>query len=338
MKARTTVILFGVFIILLVFVYLFEGPLSERKQKEEKGGIALFPDFNKNKATKIAVKSTTQEVSLERKGKDWSISDTDGFTADPQLINDALDTVKNFNRENIASKNAGKQELFEVVSGKGVEITISDSGQKMLAHFYIGKTGPDFFSVYLRKEGSDEVLLTTGYIKAAFDKSVKDWRDKTIFSFSPDTITQLTLKTSQEEIVLKKDENGNWQITSPEQVKAKKEAVSDIGLTLASLKAIDFAENYNLDEHQLDKPRITITAILDEKAEKKLLIGKENEGQSQYYVKNQSKKTIFLVGKYQFDKFNKTFQDLKAEEKKIDGEKPDPKEEKAQDKKEDQAP
>ena len=155
MKARTTVILFGVFIILLVFVYLLEGPLSERKQKEEKGGIALFPDFNKNKATKIAVKSTTQEVSLERKGKDWSISDTDGFTADPQLINDALDTVKNFNRENIASKNSGKQELFEVVSGKGVEITISDSGQKMLAHFYIGKTGPDFFSVYLRKEGSD---------------------------------------------------------------------------------------------------------------------------------------------------------------------------------------
>jgi hypothetical protein len=338
MKARTTVILFGVFIILLVFVYLFEGPLSERKQKEGKGRIALFPDFNKNKATKITVKSKSQEISLKKSGKDWPISDTDGFTADPKLINGALDTVINFNRENIASKNPEKQELFEVVPGKGVEVNISDAGQKMLAHFYIGKTGPDFFSIYLRKEGSDEVLLTAGLIKSAFDKSVKDWRDKTIFSFPPDTITQLTLKTSLEEIVLKKDENGNWQITSPEQVKAKKEAVTDIGLTLASLKAIDFAENYNLDEHQLDKPQITITAILDEKAEKKLLIGKENEEKSQYYVKSQAKKTIFLVGKYQFDKFNKTLQDLKEEEKNVDGEKPAPKKEKAQDKKEDQAP
>ncbi len=313
MKARTTVILFGIFIILLVFVYLFEGPLSERTQKKEKGVIALFPDFNKDKATKIAVKSATQEVSLERKGKGWLISGTDDFTADPKLINGALDTVKYFNRENIASKNPEKQELFEVVPGKGVEVNISDAGQKMLAHFYIGKTGPDFFSIYLRKETSDEVLLTAGLIKATFDKSVKDWRDKTIFSFPPDSLTHLTLKTSQEEIALKKDENGNWQITSPEQAKAKKEAATDIGLTLASLKAIDFAENYNLEEHQLDKPRTTITAILDDKVEKKLLIGKENEEKSQYYVKNQSKKTIFMVGKYQFDKFNTTLQDLKAE-------------------------
>jgi len=315
MKVRTTVILFGIFVILLVFVYLFEGPLSERARKKEEGVIALFPDFEKESIRKIEVKSSTQEVSLERKEEGWLIGGTDGFTADPQLVNSALDTIKNFKRENIASKNPKKQELFEVTQEKGVEVKAFDAEKKILTHFYIGKTGPDFLSTYLRKEGSNEVLLV-GSIKSSFDKSIKNWRDKTIFDFPAETITQLTLKTPKKEIVLEKDEKEEWQISKPEKVKAKKEEVKNIGTTIASLRAIDFAEDYDLKKYQLDKPQITITAILEDKEEKRLLIGKKHEEKSQYYLKNQAKKTIFLVGKYQIDKMNKTLQDLKEEEKK----------------------
>ena len=116
--------------------------------------------------------------------------------------------------------------------------------------------------------------------------------------------------------MLEKDENGDWQISKPEKAKAKKEEAGNIGTTLASLKAIDFAEDYDLKKYQIDKPQITINAILEDKVEKRLLIGKKHEEKSQYYVKNQAKKTIFLVGKYQIDKMNKSLEDLKEEEKK----------------------
>jgi len=316
MKVRTTFILFGIFIILLVFVYFFEGPLSKKDQSKAKETTILFPDFKKDKATKIETKSSTQEVSLEKKEEGWLISNTDGFTADPKLVTTALDTVKNFTRENIASKNPQKQGLFEVTVGKGLGIKVSGADENILAHFYIGKTGPDFFSTYLRKEGSEEVLLTGGYVKSTFDKSVENWRDKTVFDFPAETISQLTLKTPEDEIVLKKDNKGDWQITKPEKCKAKKEMVVNIGTTLASLKAIGFAEGYNLETYQLDIPQIKITAILGDKEEKQLLIAKKQEEESQYYVKNQAKRTIFLVGKHQIDKMNKTLQDLKEEEKK----------------------
>ena len=315
MKIRTTVILFGIFLILLVFVYLFEGPLSEREQKKGKGIIALFPDFEKEQVTKIEVKGPTKKVSLERKEEGWLISDTDGFTADPQLVNSALDTIKNFTRENRVSKNPEKQEIFEVTQGKSIEVKVSNADQKILAHFYIGKTGPDFFSTYLRKEGSDEVLQV-GSIKSTFDKTIENWRDKNILNFPSDTITQLTLKTVKKEITLEKDEKGDWHITKPEKAKAKKDVVTTMVTTLASLRAIDFAEDYDPKKYQLDKPQITITAILGDKEEKLLLIGKKHEEKSQHYVKNQAKKTIFLVGKYQIDKMNKTLDDLKEEEKK----------------------
>ena len=346
MKAKTTVILFGIFIILLLFVYLFEGPLSERAQKKGKGVIALFPDFEKDSATKIEVKNSTKKLSLERKEEGWLISDTDGFIADPNLVDNTLNTVKKFTRENIASNNPEKQEPFEVNQEKGVEVKVSDADQKMLAHFYIGKTGPSFFSTYLRKEGSNEVILVQGAVKPTFDKTIKNWRDKTILNFLPGTITHLTLKTLIDEIELQKDEEGKWQIAKPEKAKAKEEEVDAIETTLASLKAVDFAEDYDLKKYQLDKPQISITAILEDKEEKRILIGKKDEEKSQYYVKNQAKKTIFLVEKYQIDKMNKTLQDLKKEEKKEEAKRTDEKKEekagskkeKAKDKKEDKKP
>ena len=281
-----------------------------------KGASILFPDFKKNNATRIETKSLTQEISLEKNEEGWLISNTDGFAADPKLVATALDTVKNFTRENIASKNPEKQGLFEVTKGKGLEVKISGADENVLAQFYIGKTGPDFFSTYLRKEGSEEVLLTDGYVKSTFDKSIENWRDKTIFNFPAETISQLTLKTTEDEIALKKEDNGDWQMTKPETCKVKKEMVVNIGTTLASLKAMGFAEDDNLKKYQLDTPQIKITAILGDKEEKRLLIGKQQEERSQYYVKNQAKKTIFLVGKYQIDKMNKSLDDLKEEKDK----------------------
>ena len=158
---------------------------------------------------------------------------------------------------------------------------------------------------------------------------------KFFLNFLPGTITHLTLKTLTEEIELQKDVEGKWQITKPEKANAKEEEVDAIEITLASLKAVDFAEDYDLKKYQLDKPQISITAILEDKEEKKILIGKKDEEKSQYYVKNQAKKTIFLVGKYQIDKMNKTLQDLKEEEKKEEDKKTDEKkEEKAESSKE----
>lgn len=287
----------------------------------DKEASILFPDFKKDKATKIEAKSSTQEVSLEKKEDGWLIGNTDGFVADPKLVMTALDTVQNFNRENIASKNPENQELFEVTEEKGLDVKVSGADNNILAHFYIGKTGPDFFSTYLRKEGSEEVLLADGYVKSTFDKSVENWRDKTIFDFPAETITQLTLKKAKDEILLKKDDTGDWQITKPETYKAKKEMVTNIGTTLATLRASGFAEDYNLETYQLDEPQITITAILGDKEEKQLLIGKKQEEKSQYYVKNQAKKTIFLVAKYQIDKMNKSVDDLREEVKEEEEEK-----------------
>jgi hypothetical protein len=313
MKVRTTVILFGIFLILLVFVYLFEGPLSEKDRRQQDGVVALFPDFQKESAVKISVKGPTQEVILERQESGWKIANTDNFFADPQLVDSALETIAQFKRDNIASRNPEKKEIFEVVPGKGLEVMVFAADQKPLAHFIMGKAAPDFFSSYVRKEGSDEVLQVSAS-RTAFEKDIKTWRDKTILAFPHELATQLILSKPEESVTLEKDESDSWKIVMPLQAAAKQEEVKKILTTLSSLKALDFAEDYDKTKYQLDDPLLTVTLILKDQVEKRLLIGKLDEEKSQYYAKNQADKTIFLIGKFQFDTANKSFADLKADD------------------------
>ena len=313
MKVRTTVILFGIFLILLVFVYLFEGPLSEKERRQQKGVIALFPDFQKESAVKISVKSPSQEVILDRMESGWKIAGTDGFFADPQLVDTLLETIAQFKRDNIASRNPEKKEIFEVVSAKGLEVIVANADQKPLAHFIMGKAAPDFFSSYVRKEESDEVLQVSAS-RTIFEKDIKNWRDKTILAFPAELATRLTLTRPDESVTLEKEESGSWKIVNPHDAKANQELVEKIVSTLSSLKALDFAEDYDNTKYQLDNPLLTITLILKDQVEKRLLIGKLDEEKSQYYAKNQADKTIFLIGKYQFETSNKSFEDLKASE------------------------
>jgi hypothetical protein len=196
-----------------------------------------------------------------------------------------------------------------------MEVIISAVDQKPLAHFFMGKPSPDSFSSYLRKDGSDQVLQTT-VSKTTFLKDVTSWRDKTVIAFPVDLATQLSIKTTEEEITLEKDENGTWNITQPVKAAAQQDVVKQLLTTLSSLKALDFADDYDSAKYQLDDPQLTVTLILKDQVEKRLLIGKKDEEKSQYYAKNQAKKTIYLIGKYHFDTANKSLTDLKAEEKK----------------------
>lgn len=313
MKVKTTVILFGVFVILLLFVYLFEGPLSEKSRKKSAEAPYLFPAFDKAVAAKIEVKGPARTVTLEKNEEGWLIAETDGFSADPQAVNNALTTIAGFVGDTIASKNPEKQDIFEVTPAKGTEVKVSALDRTILAHFYLGKTAADFFSTYLRREGSDKVLQV-GSVTSIFDKTIKDWRDKTILAFSPDTLTQLTLKTVDAEISMERDEKGEWRITRPVNAPAQKEVLATMVKILSSLQALDFAEGYDLTPYGLDLPRLTATLILRDQEEKRLLIGKMDEEKSQYYAKNQAKKTIFLIGRYQFDTLNKTLEDIREKE------------------------
>lgn len=313
MKTKQILILLGILVVLFIAVLISKNPFS--KYEKESEIQSLFANFDKNNVAKIEISKSDRTTVLTKNGDKWLVETMDNYSADQEEVKKLLDKVSEFNTDQLISKNPEKQSVFEVDDSSGIEAKLSDSDGEVLAHFFVGKSGPDFMSAYVRKAESDKVYLMDGYLSSIFDKGERGWRDRTIFAFNKGNITQLTIESQGEKVVLPKDEKGNWIIIEPESAKAKSEEVDKIVDTLSKLSASDFAEKKELSEYGLDEPKSKISAMLNDGSIKTLLVG--NKDNSKYYVKRADSDIVFILYKYKIDKLLKKFEDLKAESEEV---------------------
>jgi hypothetical protein len=237
-------------------------------------------------------------------------SDATTYLADAAAVDKLLEIVTGLKAETIVSKNPKNFDQYEVTDQKGLDVRLADSDNRSLASLYVGKSGPDIFSTYVRVKDSDKVVLVGSILKTAFEKELKDWRDKTIFKLNKDDIIEYKVDGDMK-LHLKKDEKQSWQVLAPESFEAKKDAADDIMRKLAGLKAVDFAEG-PLKEFQLDRPARTITASLKDGATATLLVGKE-KNTFQHFVKPQDKEAIFVLENYNLESLCPALDKLKPE-------------------------
>ena len=316
MKKKSIFILLAVLVVLVAAVIIIEGPLSKRSKKEAAKESILFPGFETDQVSSVDIKTKDKNVKLKKEDNTWVVATAGNYPADPKSIEDMLGKVRDLKSTLTASKSADKHSQFEV-DESGVEVTMLGTGEKTLAHFFVGKMGPDYISTYVRKADQDEVLLVGEYLRGLFDKGARGWRDRTVFDFDASQVQTLTLVSEEKgEIAIAAQEGGGWQIVKPEVAPAEKEAVDDIVREISRLEADDFAEKKEevtdpLKEYKLDKPQSKIMADLNDGTARVLLIG--DESGYRRYVRREDKDTIFLVSKSKIDRIFKDIEELKAE-------------------------
>jgi hypothetical protein len=293
MRFKITLTLVAILIILGITAYLFErGGVREQQGASPKATI--FPAFKTEQAAAIEIKTRGKTVSLVKKGN-WLVAlNGDYYPADKNEVENIFKTLNNMQRENIVSTDPNKYPLFELDPVNGVEVKISRSDNTSLAHFFVGKNGPDLISTYIRIEGEKEVFLLTGMLNATFGKELKDWRDKAIFNLKAEDIVRVDITSPKKKISLIKDEKGNWEMAAPEKATVKKDIVEGMVNTLATLKAYDFEDGAELKVAGLINPATKIQITMKDNSTCILLIGKEKDS-SKRYVKRDDNPTVFLV-------------------------------------------
>ena len=294
MRFKTTAILIALLIILVLIAYLFEmGGVKEKQEALTKGPI--FPDFKTEQAASIEIKTKGKTFSCTKKEGRWIVAfDGNDYPADKEGIENIFTTVKGMHRENVVSTDPAKYPVFELDKENGVEVKLSKADNSLIAHFFVGKNGPDLFSTYIRVEGEKEVFLLGGILNAAFQKELKDWRDKTIFNLKAEDIVNVDLISHKKKTSLKKDAKGNWEMAAPEKAKVKKDVMEGMVNTLATLKAYDFEDGAALKVAGLINPATKIQITMKDNSTFILLIGKEKDS-SKRYVKRDDNPTVFLV-------------------------------------------
>ena len=108
--------------------------------------------------------------------------------------------------------------------------------------FIVGKAGPSYNDTYVRKAGSNDVMLVNASLTYSFTKPVKEWRDKTIFSAPQENIKEVTYQYGDTTFTLKNTSDA-WMI-GPDSTQT--DVVTSLLSSLADIKADDFLDTANV--------------------------------------------------------------------------------------------
>jgi hypothetical protein len=321
MKLKNNLILLIILIVFTVLVVLFEKPFEDRSRKLREDAGPLFSELQIDEVKKLQVKRAADTgVTLIKRDNDWFVVGEEEYPADPVLVEEAVGKIQRIQKINLASKKKGKHALFEVAEGMATEVLLFGPKEKEIAHLYIGKSGPDLFSTYIRRADSDEVYLLEEHLKGQFEREVNNWRDKRIFDFNAGGATALRIVKEEETIVLSKDTEENWHLEAPVSSLAEKAEVENVLRAFSSLRAADFAAKEEIGESGIDNPTHRISVELKDGQKKTLLVG-NLKGEHQYFAKNEEKKYIYVM-------YKSTLENLTPEVKKLEKVEIEPEEEK----------
>ena len=303
MQKKKLLIFGGIFVFLLLVVLIFENPFRQSEyEKKIEAATALFPDFNKEQATKIEIIAKGETTTLSKQNEQWVVASMDNYPADSESVDELLDKVAEFDNAHHVSDNPKNQAEFEV-NNSGVETKLMGENDKVLAHLFVGKNTPGLFSSYVRIADSNDVYEGKGYLQSVFDKGTRTWKDRTIFNFNKGIATEIIITSPEETVELKLDEENKWQLHQPTTADANQTEVTNLLDTFSQLKTDDFAETKDLAEYGLNTPTSSIAATLNDGTTAMLIVGNEEGGK--HYVKRIDKEPVFMLFKSNIDRLIK---------------------------------
>jgi Domain of unknown function (DUF4340) len=343
--------LLAVILAVLIGIIIVANQLNNRRPSEK--SLAWIPQFSETDCGMIVVKDLKDSVFIVHKDKDWIVSnrrpstsaapsflspDSSGkarkiseYPADSAFVQMAIDKLKAMKREDLISQNRQKQMELEVDTIQGTRIDVYNEKMVDIGTFYIGKSGADWTSNFVRAAGSDDVYLIGGSLKYSFFTDRARWKNKVITKFDRSFVKGIEIaKRDSASILLAlsapsaKDTAGRpvWKITSPVKDSARNSEVDKILNTLANFAAADFEEDtaISIDSLGFRKPYLQVTLSFENGDRKTVNIGNEKGSEGKRWVRSSDKPATFLIYKYNIENIDRSLNALRG----IPEKKPEP--------------
>jgi hypothetical protein len=238
-----------------------------------------------------------EKVRLVKKGEEWWLAEPVDAKADQDAVETAVNKLAELEVTGVAATKTKNHERLEVDEKKGTHVTAKGGG-KVLIDGYVGVYQAG--SSMLRLHGQELVASVKGSIRYAFNKPLREWRDRTISK----------VETTAVQEILFENKNGSFQFVRAgeewKQVVPKgKKAIAPLDMpkvkglvgTAASLSAVDFADpGVTAEQAGLGKDAATVQVKLGGDAgEQQIVYRVGGEKDKNIYLQRQGDDTIYLV-------------------------------------------
>jgi hypothetical protein len=259
-----------------------------------------LPVVKKADVTELTVSAPGKKpVTLKKADGAWKMTAPIASDADKDAVETALGKLEEISVVSVAATKPENHERLEVTDAKGVHV-VAKQGDKVLADLLIGAYLSG--NTMVREQGATNVATSKGSIKYAFDKEMKEWRDRSIVEVTADQVQQIAFTNKSGAWKFVKEDNV-WKQAPGEKAIANFDPskVSGIVSSVASLRGNDFAaDGVTADAAGVGATpngTVALTTASDAGVSDVLLrIG--NKEASGYYAVREGKDPIFVISEF----------------------------------------
>lgn len=136
----------------------------------------------------------------------WTVN---GYAASADAVRELFASFTDTLRADLAARSPSSHARMGVDSAGGRRLRIV-AGDRLLVDLWVGGRGNVWESVFVRPAGDDRVYELRGRLAALADRPRNDWRDKTIVTVVPDSVTRLAVERGRRRYALERADGG-WQ-------------------------------------------------------------------------------------------------------------------------------
>jgi hypothetical protein len=290
----------------------------------ETAALPTLPKIKKEEVTAIEiVKPDKVTIALAKQGDAWALTAPVAAKADQSAVDSVIEKLTELEVSGVAASRKENHKLLQVDAETGIHVKAKGQGDKVLLDMWIGEAKSG--GTMVRAEGKDEVLATKGSIRYAFDKEVKLFRDRVITDLEPKDLTAVSIVSAKGKFKFEKPAD-KWQQAKGEKAidKFAEAKVNSLVSSAAKLRAADFAEPNETDDHALgfDAPASTVVLTGKDGKETTLLVGREHGSGREYYLRVVGNPVNYRVSKFTAERFMPEAKAFQEEEKKPGAEAP----------------
>lgn len=285
-------------VLLGITVWQFNARDAEDQRAPEVS--VKLPKIKKDDVDELSIAAPDKKlVVLKKSDKAWKLSEPLATDADKSAVDSALGKLEELEVIGVAATKPENHEKLEVTDAKAVHVIAKQAGKPVL-DVLIGayRSG----NTMVREPKSELVATVKGSIKYAFDKDVKDWRDRSIAEVTAEQVQEITFDNAHGVFRFVRDGSA-WKQAPGDKPLPNFESGKIVSLvgTATTARAQDFAAEGVTPEAAGVAPKSVGTVTLTtggDAGPQQVVLHVGNKVGENYYLTREGKTPIFVVSPF----------------------------------------
>ena len=259
-----------------------------------------------------------ESVRLVKNGESWQVTEPLEAEADTTAVRTVLEKLEDLEVTGVAATREANHDRLEVSDAKAIRVLVEQEGAEPVT-LLIGAFSDQ--GTMVRLPDDERVLTVGGSIKYAFNKDLKDWRNRRVVDIPPTNVAMVTFEST---------EGGTWAFERNAEdewapVEGQEEIerfggnkVQSVVSSVSRMRAVNFAAmDVDAAAAGFGEPTGTVTLQYTQEAEGEegeeaaapaelqtvvLRVGGPREDADEFYLQREGEPTIYVISKYLADR------------------------------------